>query len=257
MNSNVSPMLSSPLLRPEIKPAGENLVFDMEAHPVFLIDNLSFSRDSRLILRDINLKVNYGEFVAVTGPNGGGKTTLLRLILKLLRPDKGTVSYFSKDGEKVTKLNIGYLPQKNMIDSKFPVTVEEVVSFGLLSDHSLSKRHKKERVYECLDLCGMSDYVSHPIGKLSGGQLQRTLLARAIVSMPELLILDEPLSFIDKQFEPRLYDIISDLSKKGLTIILVSHEMTHISAMASRHLLVDRTIHECGAKIHYHPSTCC
>lgn len=214
--------------------------------------NVSLERDNRTIIDNVNLDINKGDFVAITGPNGGGKTTLLRIMLRLIRPDKGSVSYSpSLENDR----HIGYLPQKNMIDSHFPISVREVIESGLLGSKNISKQEAATKVNQTLDLVGMSEHAERSIGLLSGGQLQRTLLGRAIISQPELLLLDEPLSYIDKQFESRFYDIITQI-RQSTTIILVSHEMTRIAEMATRHLIIDHTIHECTAHHHYVHSDC-
>ena len=186
--------------------------------------------------------------MAITGPNGGGKTTLLKVILNLLKPTRGSVKYASE------RLKIGYLPQKNMIDGHFPITLREVVESGLLASN-YDKDTINEKVSQMLELVQLTEHASKPIGTLSGGQLQRGLLGRALISDPEILVLDEPLSYIDKHFEHRIYQILSSLSPHT-TIILVSHEMTAISAMANRHLIVDKTLHECSAAHHYFRSEC-
>lgn len=214
--------------------------------------------DNRVVFSDVSLTVSKGDFLAITGPNGGGKTTLLRLMLGLLTPDRGSVTYFL-DGSPVKKLGVGYLPQKNKIDSRFPVTVEEVVGQGLMRDAAFMRNRlpatEVERVREIVRLVGLSDFSREPIGNLSGGQLQRALFARAIISNPPLLVLDEPLSYLDKAFEARLYDIISQIAASS-TIVLVSHEMTHISQMANRHVIVDHNIHDCHAAHHYIRTDC-
>ncbi len=220
--------------------------------PLIKLHNIYFSREGRCILENVNLDINNGEFIAITGPNGGGKTTLLRIMLRLLRPDRGQVEYSGADHEA---LRIGYLPQKNMIDSHFPISVREVIESGLLGTKQLSDDELKSRIANTLTLVGMQEHAERPIGMLSGGQIQRSLLGRALISHPDLLVLDEPLSYIDKIFESRFYDIISDL-KQDTTIVLVSHEMTAISAMATRHLIIDRTLHECHAHHHYIKSEC-
>lgn len=224
--------------------------------PVISLKGIELRRENKIILHDIDLTVTRGEFVAVTGPNGGGKTTLLRIILKLISPNKGSVKYFTPDGKEAKRLNIGYLPQKNMIDSHFPISVREVISSGLLTSRHMSAQEKEQRITECMEQCGLESLGDRAIGNLSGGQLQRTLFARAIVSSPDILILDEPLSYIDKHFEPKLYEIVERMHCNGATVILVSHEMSHIASMATRHLVVDRTIHVCHAKVHYTPSDC-
>lgn len=216
------------------------------------LNDVTFSRDNRKILSNISLEVKKNDFIAITGPNGGGKTTLLRIMLKLLKPDMGSVRYSNLLNRES---HIGYLPQKNMIDSHFPISVREVIESGLLGIKNLDKTQWRQKVDQTLENVGMEKHASRPIGLLSGGQLQRTLLGRAIISNPKLLILDEPLSYIDKQFEGRFYEIISDL-KSTTAIVLVSHEMTHIAEMANRHLIVDHTIHECAAHHHYVKVSC-
>lgn len=211
--------------------------------------------ERRNILEDVNLTINRGDFVAITGPNGGGKTTLLRIILKLLKPTSGTVEYLSPSGDVTAQLPIGYLPQKNMIDSRFPITVEEVVASGLLSAKGIDSATLKSRVNEILELVDLTSQSSQTIGTLSGGQLQRALLGRALISHPSILILDEPLSYIDKRFEGKLYDLINSLPP-STTILLVSHEMSVISGMATRHIIVDHSILECNSHHHFIPSPC-
>jgi zinc transport system ATP-binding protein len=223
--------------------------------PLIRLTNVCMEWDRREILNDINLTVSKGDFIAITGPNGGGKTTMLRIILKLLKPGNGYVEYFGPDGLTTDRLPIGYLPQKNMIDAKFPMTVKEVLASGLLASKDLSKEQRNERIAEILDTIDLKKHSEQTIGNLSGGQLQRALLGRALISRPSILILDEPLNYIDKDFEQKLYSLIASLAHTT-TILLVSHEMSVISGMANRHLIVDHTIHECTAQHHFIPSPC-
>ena len=223
--------------------------------PLIHLCDVTFMREKRTILSDINLTVDKGDFVAITGPNGGGKTTLLRLILGLLKPTDGKIIFCDDAGNNSMPPSIGYLPQKNSIDSHFPITVHEVVSSGLLGLKGIDKTASNERVAQLLDMVGLSELVDRPIGALSGGQLQRALFARAIARRPQLLVLDEPLSYLDKKFEKRLYDIIAEISH-DTTILLVSHEMSEIGGMANRHIIVDRTLQECTARHHYIPQEC-
>lgn len=210
-----------------------------------------------VILSGINFTVEAGEFLAISGPNGAGKTTLLRLMLKLLKPSDGEVVYFSSDGSPVKHFPIGYLPQKNSIDLRFPISVKEVVLSGLIRGWGLKRnRDAKANLDELSTLLGLGDFLHKPVGSLSGGQLQRTLLARALISRPSVVVLDEPLSYVDKHFEHKIYDIMRSIASHA-TIILVSHEMTEISAMATRHIIVDHGITLCHAHHHHPPLECC
>lgn len=205
-----------------------------EASPLIKVTDVSMEHNGKRVLSDVNLTINRGDFYAITGPNGGGKTTLMRIILGLVRPTRGSVQILAPD------LRIGYLPQKSRVDSRFPISVNEVISSGLLAIPGLSKDERRQRTEKMLALVGLTDHQSKAFGALSGGQQQRALLARAIISRPQLLVLDEPLSYVDKHFEQKIYEIISRLAQET-TILLVSHEMSAISRMANHHLLIDRT----------------
>lgn len=229
----------------------------MQSHDNELLISLrgvSMQYDRKVTLRDINLDIHRGDFIAVTGPNGGGKTTLLRIILKLLSPTRGSVTYLG-DSDRRQRLRIGYLPQKNLIDSGFPVTVREVIGFGLMNDRALSKEEKQTRIDDTTRLMGLVEHADNTIGELSGGQLQRALIGRAIISRPEVLVMDEPLSYLDKDYEHKLYHIIENLAATT-TIVLVSHEMSTISGMANRHVIINHELHECNAKRHYAHESC-
>lgn len=210
--------------------------------------------DRKVTLKDINLDICRGDFIAITGPNGGGKTTLLRIILRLLDPSKGSVTYLGDKGSG-KRLRIGYLPQKNLIDSSFPVTVKEVTAFGLMNTPDISKEERMRRIDDTIRLMGLSDHADNAISELSGGQLQRALIGRAIISRPEVLVMDEPLSYLDKDYEHKLYHIIEKLAPTT-TIILVSHEMSAIAGMANRHLIINHSLQECHASRHYAHDAC-
>ena len=217
--------------------------------PLLKLEGIGMHRDDRIILEGVNETVNQGDFVAITGPNGGGKTTLLRIILGLLKPSEGRVVYPS------AKPTIGYLPQKNMIDSQFPISVREVVASGLLGFGKMPKDEVERRVSHTISQIEMDELAERPIGRLSGGQLQRALLGRAIIADPKLLVLDEPLSYIDKHFENHIYRLLGEIAPHS-TVMLVSHEMSQISTMANRHWIIDRTLTECTATHHFY-SDCC
>lgn len=210
--------------------------------------------DRKVTLNDINLDICWGDFIAITGPNGGGKTTLLRIILRLLDPSKGSVTYLGDKGSG-KRLRIGYLPQKNLIDSSFPVTVKEVTAFGLMNTPDITKEERMRRIDDTIRLMGLSDHADNAISELSGGQLQRALIGRAIISRPEVLVMDEPLSYLDKDYEHKLYHIIEELAPTT-TIILVSHEMSAIAGMANRHLIINHSLQKCHASRHYAHDAC-
>ena len=210
--------------------------------------------DRRVVLDGINLSVDEGDFVAITGPNGGGKTTLLRVLLRLMKPTRGEVIYRS-GGVVAERLSIGYLPQKNMIDSRFPVSVRDVIESGLIASAGIDRDARRRHVDEIVALVGLEKHVDNTIGELSGGQLQRALLGRAIIARPRVLVLDEPLSYVDKHFESRIYEIVARLASHT-TILLVSHEMSTIAGMANRHLIIDRQLRECRFTHHYARSGC-
>ena len=218
-------------------------------HPLLTLSGVCMGWDGHEVLHDINLIVHRGDFITITGPNGGGKTTLLRIMLGLLKPVAGRVV------SELDDMRIGYLPQKNMIDSHFPVTVREVMLSGLLGVRGLSRQQRDEAYARTMDRVALHEHEDRPIGELSGGQLQRALLGRAIIADPGLLVLDEPLSYIDQRFESRLNTIIGDIARTT-TIIQVTHQMTALAAMSTRHFIVDRTLHECHAAHHSYHTDC-
>lgn len=210
---------------------------------IIAIENVWLSYTDKNILEDINLDIYQGDFLLITGPNGGGKTSLLRTILRLQSPTKGQITFF-RQGEPVSSLDMGYLPQKNSIDSRFPITVEEVVASGLMGNPQKgnTKFDSKKEIDEMLDLMGITALRNKPIGVLSGGQLQRSLFGRALISKPEMLILDEPASYIDRQFGNRMFEILRDLSSNGTTIMMVSHEIEPFITLSNRNLYINHIL---------------
>ena len=171
--------------------------------------------EQKTVLRDITLTVWEKDFLGIIGPNGGGKTTLLKVILGLLTPRSGSIHFYAK-GEEVPALKIGYLPQMSLIDKKFPISVKEVIASGLSAEKPLFRRYnaaQEQRIAEVIVQMGLEELANRPIGALSGGQLQRVLLGRSIVSRPQLLILDEPNSYVDKRFESRFYQLLVEINR--------------------------------------------
>ena len=212
------------------------------------IRNLNAGYDGKIVLKDISLNVHNDDFLGIIGPNGGGKTTLLKLILGLLKPKSGEIKFFNPN----LKNKIGYMPQTNYIDKQFPILVKETVASGLISEKNLSKQEINNRVEETISQMGLEEIMNKPIGEISGGQLQRTLLARAIINQPELLVLDEPNSYVDKRFETRFYEILQEINKKT-AIILVSHDIGTIISTVKNIACVNETLHyHSGANVDYH-----
>jgi zinc transport system ATP-binding protein len=191
------------------------------------IENIHAGYNGRIVLKDLSLKIYDRDFLGIIGPNGGGKTTLVKVILGLIKPLSGSVRFAHKE----LKHRIGYMPQTNYIDRKFPILVSEAIESGLSSEKKMNKSQKKEKVQEMMREMGLEKSRNQPIGELSGGQLQRTLLARAIVNAPELLILDEPNSYVDKSFEMHFYELLQEINKKT-AIVLISHDVDTVTAMS-------------------------
>ncbi len=218
------------------------------------IVNVSAGYDNNpRIIKNISFSVYQKDFLGIIGPNGGGKTTLLRTIMGLIKPTEGKVSFYNSKGNSVSKINIGYLPQLNKIDRKFPITVHDVILSGLsmsgkLPSFALSFKYR-ERVQEVAEQMGVDQLLKRPIGELSGGQLQRVLLGRSIVDNPVLLILDEPISYVDKLFETNFYKILDDINSR-MGIVLVSHDIGTILSTVRNVLCVNETAHyHCGTEI--------
>ena len=205
--------------------------------------------DRQKVLDHVNLDILPNDFIGVIGPNGGGKTTLVKTILKAL-PYSGEVQYspvIGSDGYRA----IGYLPQVSDIDKSFPISVCEVVLSGLQARKRLFGRYSaadKAKALQLLDLCGIESIARRPIGELSGGQLQRTLLCRALISDPTVLILDEPANFVDNKFEKELYAILRQLNDR-MAIIMVSHDLGTITSHVKSIVCVNRHVHRHNSNV--------
>jgi zinc transport system ATP-binding protein len=206
------------------------------------IKSLSAGYGSNIVLENVNLNVAENDFIGVIGPNGGGKTTLLRVILGLVNPVTGSVLFNDKN---LKKYQIGYLPQISEGDNTFPVTVKDVILSGLMINKKLTGRMsgkdklEADRVMEELGLTGMG---KKSLTELSGGQLQRVFLGRAVIGSPELLLLDEPGNFVDFSFEHDFYDKLKELNKR-MAILMVSHDVGTISSHVKSFACVNRFLH--------------
>lgn len=208
------------------------------------LDNITAAYGNKTVLRNVSLTVSKDDFLGIIGPNGGGKTTLLKVILGLLPPVSGGIRFY-RDGNIVSSLKIGYLPQLNNIDKKFPVSVREVIASGLASEKPLFRSFnsdQRKRVDEVIVQMGLEELAGRAIGELSGGQLQRVLLGRSIVSRPQVLILDEPNSYVDKRFESRFYQLLEEINRES-AVILVSHDIGTVLSMVKNIACVNETLH--------------
>jgi len=208
------------------------------------IENLDFAYGPVSVLEKADVSLGEREFVSIVGPNGGGKTTLLKIILGLLKPQGGSVEVFGKSPELGRKW-IGYLPQYASLDSQFPVTATDVVLMGRLGKtRGLGFYTKADRLAarDMLARVGLGNLGNRPLSALSGGQQQRVLIARALVSEPKLLLLDEPSSSLDDYVEQELYDLLQELNKE-LTIVVVSHDVAYVSRYVEKVICVNREVH--------------
>lgn len=194
-----------------------------------ILENIFFSYERTPVFSNLNFKIFEGEFSVILGPNGSGKSTLIKIILGILKPQKGKVIINSSKSKNI----FGYVPQKANLDVQFPITVEEVILGGLTKNFSFYTKKDFERVNEILERFNLTEYKKKNFFQLSGGQQQRVLIGRAIISEPEILILDEPSSNIDKKNEEILSVMLEEL-KKEKTIIVVTHETTFVEDITDR-----------------------
>ncbi len=214
---------------------------------IFEMNSLSASYGTKTVLENVDFRVNENDFIGVIGPNGGGKTTLLRIILGLLKPSSGSIRF---NTELPDSESIGYLPQISTGDVNFPVNVTDVILSGMMirkriiSRMSAVDRRKAERIIGEL---GLSGFEKSTLDELSGGQIQRVLLGRAIIGEPKLLLLDEPGNFVDSSFERDFYGKLKELNKR-MAILMVSHDIGMISSHVRSFACINK-------KLHYHPSS--
>lgn len=221
----------------------------MSKKPIITIRDLGVRYDNVTALEHVNLDIYVDDFVGIIGPNGGGKSTLVKAIMGIV-PYNGHIEY----GEQLLrnkKPHIGYLPQISTFDKEFPISVREVVMSGLQAERGLWRSYSKDehkRVDNVLERASLSDLSDRPIGELSGGQLQRVMLCRAIISEPKLLVLDEPTNFVDNRFENELYNLLHHLSEQ-MAIVMVSHDIGTISSVVRSIVCVNRHVHRHDSNI--------
>lgn len=210
---------------------------------ILSLEGVSFYYADQLVLDQVSIQLQEREFVAVFGPNGGGKTTLLKLILGFLRPSRGEIKLFDSSPEK-TRHRIGYVPQAFRFDKDFPASVLEVVMMGLLSTlswYGTFPKGTKEKAYIALEQVGLAHKALSSFGTLSGGEAQRVLIARALVSEPQLLILDEPTASIDTQGEHAILELLGALNRH-MTLLMVTHDLQTVVDKATRLWCVQKSV---------------
>ena len=211
-------------------------------HNVVVLKDVFFNYNSSPVLENVNLTISEGEFASIVGPNGGGKSTLLKLILGLLHPNSGELSVFGKTPEK-SRQRIGYMPQYVQFDARFPITVIDVVLMGRLGNRLGGRYSKKDRLIaeQSLEEVNMAGLARRSFSDLSGGQRQRVLIARALSCEPDLLLLDEPTANIDPEVEEALFEILRSLNER-MTIMIATHDIGFVSQSVKSVVCVNRCV---------------
>ncbi len=209
------------------------------------IKNLSVGYSAEHTLNNISLDVNKGEFLYIIGPNGGGKTTLIKTVLGFIAYDTGHIKIFGNNINS-GKRKIGYVPQNSQTEKDFPITVLETVGTAFLQSSlnpfKIFSKKKKLRAFNLLKLLGVDHLAQHQIGSLSGGEFQRVLIARALARNPEILILDEPCANTDPASSQKIHEILEAENKKGVTVIVVSHDINHVLHSKTRTIFIKKEI---------------
>ncbi len=222
--------------------------------PLITLKGVSSGYGGNVIIHDVDLDLREGDFMAVVGPNGGGKTTLFRTILGLIPPAAGSVEVMGLPPAKGCR-DIGYVPQFGSFDRKYPALAREVVAMGLRSRQTLNPFSGRDAdgVREAMEYTGVTEFADRRIGDLSGGQLQRTLLARALVAKPRILMLDEPTASLDPEMRSGVYDILRKASSEGMTVMIITHDLDGVEDCVNRVVRVDRRVTEVEAEdLHCH-----
>lgn len=221
----------------------------MQHTPIITLKNVGVNYEHSVALEDVNLEIFEDDFIGIIGPNGGGKTSLVKAIMSVI-PYSGEIEYAPALRRK-NHMKIGYMPQVSQFDTRFPISIEEVVLSGLQSERGFFGRYThadRQRATELLRQMGIDEIASRPIGEVSGGQLQRALLCRAIIAEPKLLILDEPTNFVDNSFEREFYALVKQLHER-MAVMIVSHDVGTITSLVNAIICVNRHVHRHDSNI--------
>jgi len=220
----------------------------MSEDVVVSLANVWVKYDRNPVLEDITLTVESHDFLGIIGPNGGGKSTLLKVILGLIKPSSGEVLVLGQNPSQGRR-HVGYVPQQSLFDADFPISVHDIVLMGRYSHSGLFKpysRYDHDLVRQTLETVGMSGYANRQIGQLSGGQQQRVFIARALVSQPRILLLDEPTASIDSSLQGEFYALLKKLSR-DVAVIMVSHDISAVSVYVDKIACLNRRLFYHGA----------
>lgn len=221
----------------------------MQHTSIITLRNVGVNYEQSIALEDVNLDIFEDDFIGIIGPNGGGKTSLVKAIMGVV-PHSGEIE-FAPALQRKSHLKIGYMPQVSQFDTRFPISIEEVVLSGLQSEKGFFGRYThadRQRATELLKQMGIDQIASRPIGEVSGGQLQRALLCRAIIAEPKLLILDEPTNFVDNNFEREFYALVKQLHER-MAVMIVSHDVGTITSLVNAIICVNRHVHRHDSNI--------
>lgn len=221
----------------------------MQHTSIITLRNVGVNYEQSIALEDVNLDIFEDDFIGIIGPNGGGKTSLVKAIMGVV-PHSGEIE-FAPAVRRKNHLKIGYMPQVSQFDTRFPISIEEVVLSGLQSEKGFFGRYThadRQRATELLKQMGIDQIASRPIGEVSGGQLQRALLCRAIIAEPKLLILDEPTNFVDNNFEREFYALVKQLHER-MAVMIVSHDVGTITSLVNAIICVNRHVHRHDSNI--------
>ena len=218
-------------------------------NPIVSLKGVTVSYQSIVAIENASLSIYQDDFIGIIGPNGGGKTTLIKAILGMI--DYSGEVDFAAELFRGSERLVGYLPQQSNFDRAFPISVLEVVMSGLQGEKGFWGRYRgaeRQRAMQLLESVGIAAVAEKAIGEISGGQMQRALLCRAIISEPKLLILDEPTNFVDNNFEKELYALLRELNKR-MAIVMVSHDIGTITSTVKSIVCVNRTVHRHDSNI--------